>query len=352
MTDGGNWEGHTILSRVRDDAELGERFGLAPGVVAERLAMARGRLLARRQDRPQPRRDDKVLAAWNGLAIAALADAARALGASGEAGLTEAATRYRAAAVAAAEAVTVGPARGGRPPPSLLEGRPGHGGRRPRGLREPRRGAARPLPGDLRRALVRDRRVPRRHDPRPVRRPGRRLLRHRGGRRAARRPAEGTPGQRDALRRGDGDDRPAPPRRAHRGGPVPGRRRGGDRGRRPVPRRATRRRSPSGSSRSSWPMAGSTRSRSSGIRRRRRRARCWTSSTAGSGRSSSSPRPPRRMRRRSPCSRDGSRSTGGRRRSSAATSRAACRSPSPRPSPRCWCGHERRSGHRPARARR
>src|SRR3954447_18675418 len=37
VTDGGNWEGHTILSRVRDVAELGERFGLATGEVAARL---------------------------------------------------------------------------------------------------------------------------------------------------------------------------------------------------------------------------------------------------------------------------------------------------------------------------
>ena len=36
-----NWEGHTILSRVRDDAELAERFGLAPTEVAARLAAAR-----------------------------------------------------------------------------------------------------------------------------------------------------------------------------------------------------------------------------------------------------------------------------------------------------------------------
>jgi len=101
-TDGGNWEGHTILSRIRDDRELGERFGLAPGVVAGRLREARGRLLARRGARPQPARDDKVLAAWNGLAIGALADASRALAGSGEPSLADAARRYREAAAAAA----------------------------------------------------------------------------------------------------------------------------------------------------------------------------------------------------------------------------------------------------------
>ncbi|HYO43831.1 MAG TPA: thioredoxin domain-containing protein [Candidatus Limnocylindrales bacterium] len=104
-TDGGNWEGHTILSRIRDDRELGERFGLAPAAVAATLREARARLLERRAARPQPARDDKVLAAWNGLAIAALADAARALAARGDLSLVAASTRYRDAAAAAADLV-------------------------------------------------------------------------------------------------------------------------------------------------------------------------------------------------------------------------------------------------------
>ncbi|MBM9504498.1 thioredoxin domain-containing protein [Actinacidiphila acididurans] len=45
------------------------------GVVdADRVASVRERLLAARADRPRPGRDDKVVAAWNGLAIAALAE--------------------------------------------------------------------------------------------------------------------------------------------------------------------------------------------------------------------------------------------------------------------------------------
>jgi len=41
---------------------------------------ARGRLLEARRGRPQPSRDDKVVTAWNGLAVASLADIGSALG--------------------------------------------------------------------------------------------------------------------------------------------------------------------------------------------------------------------------------------------------------------------------------
>jgi uncharacterized protein YyaL (SSP411 family) len=94
VTDEGNWEGVTILSRVATDAELAGRFEMAEPDVAARLADARSRLLVRRAARPQPARDDKALAAWNGLAIAALADAAVAFAPSDAAS----AARYRDAA--------------------------------------------------------------------------------------------------------------------------------------------------------------------------------------------------------------------------------------------------------------
>jgi len=98
VTDEGNWEGVTILSRVRTDAELAEAFGLTPDDVATRLTASRSLLLARRAERAQPARDDKALAAWNGLAIAALADAGRTFGES----------RYLAAATLAAETIVGG----------------------------------------------------------------------------------------------------------------------------------------------------------------------------------------------------------------------------------------------------
>ena len=108
VTDGGNWEGRTILSRVRDDAALAGLFGLEPVAVDGALAAARSTLLARRAGRVQPARDDKVLAGWNGLAIAAFAEAARALSVAGDARLAALAPGYRAAAATAADAVLAG----------------------------------------------------------------------------------------------------------------------------------------------------------------------------------------------------------------------------------------------------
>ena len=98
VRDEGNWEGRTILSRLHPAA--GEDGVVDPAREA-RLADARARLLERRATRPQPARDDKALAAWNGLAIGALADAARLLP-------SPAAERYGAAAVDAAEAIVAG----------------------------------------------------------------------------------------------------------------------------------------------------------------------------------------------------------------------------------------------------
>jgi uncharacterized protein len=108
VSDGGNWEGRTILSRVRDDAALAGLFGIEPAVVAERLAGARGALLERRSTRPQPARDDKVLAGWNGLAIAAFAEAARLLSATGNPVHHALADGYADAATGAAGAVLSG----------------------------------------------------------------------------------------------------------------------------------------------------------------------------------------------------------------------------------------------------
>jgi len=102
VTAAGNWEGRTILSRVALDARLADGTELTAEQVRADLAAARAVLLARRAMRPQPARDDKALAAWNGLAIAALADAARVLDSNPAAGLRALARTYRDAAARAA----------------------------------------------------------------------------------------------------------------------------------------------------------------------------------------------------------------------------------------------------------
>ena len=120
VRDGGNWEGHTILSRVRDDRDLGRVHGIPPEDVERRLAAARTALLTARGRRPQPARDDKALASWNGLAIAAFADAGRVFG--GEDGI-----RYREAAVVAAETLSAAlRTPGGRLRRSWKDGRAVH----------------------------------------------------------------------------------------------------------------------------------------------------------------------------------------------------------------------------------
>ncbi len=68
VTDAGTFEHGTSVLQLPVDPDSPERFG-----------RVRTALLAARLDRPQPGRDDKVVTAWNGFAITALAEAAVAL---------------------------------------------------------------------------------------------------------------------------------------------------------------------------------------------------------------------------------------------------------------------------------
>jgi uncharacterized protein YyaL (SSP411 family) len=71
VTPEGNFDGHTILNRI-NNLELRDEDTEA------RLTLMREKLLARRASRVRPGFDDKVLADWNGLMIAALTKAADA----------------------------------------------------------------------------------------------------------------------------------------------------------------------------------------------------------------------------------------------------------------------------------
>lgn len=79
ITSKGNWEGKTVLQRVLDDASLAARFALDPETVPEKLAKSHSILYSARAKRTRPGTDDKILTAWNGLMLAAFAEAARVL---------------------------------------------------------------------------------------------------------------------------------------------------------------------------------------------------------------------------------------------------------------------------------
>ncbi len=69
VTAGGNFEGHNILN-IKNPAVAGEG----------RFDSARKRLFEHREKRIKPFRDEKILTAWNGLMLAAFADAGGVLG--------------------------------------------------------------------------------------------------------------------------------------------------------------------------------------------------------------------------------------------------------------------------------
>jgi uncharacterized protein YyaL (SSP411 family) len=81
VTRGGNFEdGTTVLTLAEDVPSLAEQHDLAEGEVRERLEGAVETLRTTREERPRPRRDEKVLAGWNGLMVDALAEGALTLG--------------------------------------------------------------------------------------------------------------------------------------------------------------------------------------------------------------------------------------------------------------------------------
>ncbi|MCC6829823.1 MAG: thioredoxin domain-containing protein [Thermoleophilia bacterium] len=77
VTAPGNFEGRNILHVELPLEHVAADLGQDPEPL---LASARGKLYAARSRREAPARDDKVIASWNGLAIAAFADAGVILG--------------------------------------------------------------------------------------------------------------------------------------------------------------------------------------------------------------------------------------------------------------------------------
>jgi uncharacterized protein len=108
-----NFEGRNILFVPRDPARMAAELGVSAERLAELIAEARRRLYTVREKRIHPGLDDKVLAGWNGLALAAFAEAGRALGRAD----------YVAAAVKNAEFITTQMLDGARLLRSWKDGR-------------------------------------------------------------------------------------------------------------------------------------------------------------------------------------------------------------------------------------
>ncbi|HSD27123.1 MAG TPA: thioredoxin domain-containing protein, partial [Vicinamibacteria bacterium] len=115
-TAGGNFEGRSVLSAPRPLAEVARGLGMGEGAARRALLEARALLLAARGRRPPPLRDEKIVAAWNGLVIGALARAANALGEP----------RYAAQAARAAAFVLTHMREGGRLRRTYADGRARH----------------------------------------------------------------------------------------------------------------------------------------------------------------------------------------------------------------------------------
>ena len=72
-------EGRNTLHRIKTDACLARTFDCSIENIQSSLKASKATLLRSRLKRPMPHRDDKIITAWNGLAIAAFARAGRIL---------------------------------------------------------------------------------------------------------------------------------------------------------------------------------------------------------------------------------------------------------------------------------
>ena len=76
----GEFRGKNILRQRRPLAKTAARFGIEPGIACDRLQDGLSRLREARARRPRPPRDEKIVTAWNGLMISALAKGHQVLG--------------------------------------------------------------------------------------------------------------------------------------------------------------------------------------------------------------------------------------------------------------------------------
>ncbi len=80
ITDAGNWEHTNIPNRLRPIEEIARHIDLTTDELLETAARAKPALYRARQQRIPPGLDDKVITAWNGMMLSAMAEAARVFG--------------------------------------------------------------------------------------------------------------------------------------------------------------------------------------------------------------------------------------------------------------------------------
>ena len=80
VTERGNWEGHNILYRSKTDEQDARLNRLSVEEFRDKLGKIKCKLYGERSKRVWPGRDEKVLTAWNGLMIAAFAQAGAVFG--------------------------------------------------------------------------------------------------------------------------------------------------------------------------------------------------------------------------------------------------------------------------------
>jgi len=76
---GGNFEGKSILHVPHSLDTLAKELEIEPDTLLDSLERSRDKLFALREQRVKPGRDEKILTAWNGLMLAAMAEAGRVL---------------------------------------------------------------------------------------------------------------------------------------------------------------------------------------------------------------------------------------------------------------------------------
>src|SRR5262249_20482750 len=79
LSGSGNWEGVNVLWRPQPDDEVARDAGVDVEQLRAAVSRVEAKLFEARAQRIPPATDDKILASWNGLAIAGLAEAGRVL---------------------------------------------------------------------------------------------------------------------------------------------------------------------------------------------------------------------------------------------------------------------------------